>query len=109
LSTALNTGKKQSDGAPVISSIDQLTAYLAAGSKPKDEWRIGTEHEKFVYCRQQLCPVPYDGEIGIRNILEKLSVETGWEIIRENGLPIGLKGGGASVSLEPGGQAGRAV
>ena len=90
--------------APIIESKDQLTAYLASGSKPKEQWRIGAEHEKFVFCRTQLCPVPYEGEIGIRSILEKLSVEIDWEIIRENGLPIGLKGDGASVSLEPGGQ-----
>lgn len=88
----------------MIESNDQLTAYLAAGCKPKTEWRIGTEHEKFVFCRTSLEPVPYEGETGIRAILEKLGQETGWSIIAENDLPIGLKGEGASVSLEPGGQ-----
>ena len=90
--------------SPVVESVDQLTAYLESGCKPKDQWKIGTEHEKFVFCRTNLKPVPYEGEAGIRAILEKLAVETGWEIIRENDLPIGLKGEGASVSLEPGGQ-----
>ena len=90
-------------GAPV-ESVDQLTAYLESGCKPKAQWKIGTEHEKFVFCRTNLRPIPYEGEAGIRAILEKLSIETGWDIIREHDLPIGLKGEGASVSLEPGGQ-----
>lgn len=90
--------------SPVVETVDQLTAYLESGCKPKDRWKIGTEHEKFVFCRTNLKPVPYEGESGIRAILEKLGAETGWEVLRENGLPIGLKGEGASVSLEPGGQ-----
>ncbi len=100
----MSTAKEQTGDAPSIQSADELTAYLAAGSKPKALWKIGTEHEKFVFCRTSLKPVPYGGENGIRAILEKLSEEKGWEILRENDLPIGLKGDGASVSLEPGGQ-----
>ena len=87
-----------------IESLDALTAYLASGSKPKSDWRIGTEHEKFVYCRETLKPVGYDGANGVRTILERLSEETDWQIIWEGETPIGLKGEGASVSLEPGGQ-----
>ncbi len=91
------------DHAP-IESVDQLTAYLESGAKPKKDWRIGTEHEKFVYCRKTLAPVPYEGENGIRAILERLSASTGWALVMEGDHPIGLKGEGASVSLEPGGQ-----
>ena len=100
----MTTANEQTGLSPKIESLDQLTEYLASGCKPKDEWRIGTEHEKFVFCRTSLKPVPYEGEAGIRAILEKLGQETGWDIIAENGNPIGLKGEGASVSLEPGGQ-----
>jgi glutamate--cysteine ligase len=100
----VSTVKKQSGDAPPIDSTDQLAAYLAAGAKPKDQWKIGTEHEKFVFCRTSLLPVPYEGAAGIRAILEKLSEEDGWSVIAENDLPIGLKGEAASVSLEPGGQ-----
>ncbi len=93
---------------PVIEDLDQLTAYLASGCKPKQEWRIGTEHEKFVFSRKTLKPVPYEGETGIRAILEALSRETGWALVMEgdgaDAHPIGLKGDDASVSLEPGGQ-----
>lgn len=100
----MTTGKDKKDNAPVIEGKTQLVDYISSGCKPKDQWRIGTEHEKFVFCETNLTPVPYDGPAGIRAILEKLSAETGWAIIAEDGLPIGLKGDGASVSLEPGGQ-----
>lgn len=100
----MTTATEQTGQSPRIESIDQLAAHLASGAKPKDQWRIGTEHEKFVFCRESLKPVPYEGAAGIRAILEKLSEQTGWDIIAEKGLPIGLKGEGASVSLEPGGQ-----
>lgn len=100
----MTTAQGDAAAAPIVERKEQLVDYLSAGCKPKDDWRIGAEHEKFVFCRTSLKPVPYEGEAGIRAILEKLSSETGWSIIAENGLPIGLKGEGASVSLEPGGQ-----
>ena len=100
----MTTGKEPSGAAAPVESKAQLVDYLASGCKPKDKWRIGTEHEKFVFCRTNLKPVPYEGDSGIRVILERLAAETGWEVISEGDLPIGLSGEGASVSLEPGGQ-----
>lgn len=100
----MSVERQASGELPPIESLSELTAFIAEGEKPKDQWRIGTEHEKFIYCRDTLKPVGYDGENGIRAILEKLHQTTGWEKIFDNGLPIGLKGEGASVSLEPGGQ-----
>ena len=99
----MTTGHGASN-SPTVESTQQLSDYLASGCKPKDQWRIGTEHEKFVFCRKTLKPIPYEGEAGIRALLEKLGAHTGWELIVEDDHPIGLKGGGASVSLEPGGQ-----
>ncbi|WP_120009836.1 glutamate--cysteine ligase [Teichococcus vastitatis] len=80
----------------------QLAEWFAAGSKPCDAWRIGTEHEKFGFRRDDLSPPPYEPG-GIRAMLEGLQA-LGWEPILDSGKPIGLKRGGASVSLEPGGQ-----
>lgn len=100
----MTTANPQDPSAPPIETLDQLTSYLEKGCKPKADWRIGTEHEKFVYCRTSLKPVGYEGETGIRAILEALAARTGWQLIVENDKPIGLKGDGASVSLEPGGQ-----
>jgi glutamate--cysteine ligase len=91
----------EADPTP-ISHVRDLAGWFAAGSKPRDAWRIGTEHEKFGFRRQDLSPPPYEPE-GIRAVLEGLAGK-GWEPILDRGKPIGLKRGGASVSLEPGGQ-----
>ncbi|MEM8948131.1 MAG: glutamate--cysteine ligase [Pseudomonadota bacterium] len=90
-------------GAP-ITDYRQLIEHLESGCKPKADWRIGTEHEKFAYCHTSLKPLPYEGDVGIRALLDGLADQFGWERVNENGLPIALKKGGASVSLEPGGQ-----
>lgn len=93
----------QSGGGP-IESFDDLAGYLEAGCKPKSDWRIGTEHEKFGYCRDTLRPLPYDGDRSIRAMLEGLRDRYGWAPLDEGGNIIGLTRGGANVSLEPGGQ-----
>ncbi|MFC3123546.1 glutamate--cysteine ligase [Pseudoroseomonas globiformis] len=85
-----------------ISSTRELAEWFAAGSKDRADWRIGTEHEKFGFRRDDLSPPPYEPD-GIRAMLEGLE-RLGWEPILDSGNPIGLKRGGASVSLEPGGQ-----
>ncbi len=87
-----------------IESKQQLIDYIASGSKPKNEWTIGTEHEKFVYCVDTQKPVPYHGERSINAILNALKKEFDWEPIMEGDYIIGLKKDGQSVTLEPGGQ-----
>jgi glutamate--cysteine ligase len=92
----------QSGGGP-IEHHSQLAEYLADGCKPKSEWRIGTEHEKFGYCKDTLRPLPYAGERSIEAVLEGLRDRYGWNELREGGYLIGLTKDGANVSLEPGG------
>ncbi|CUA88289.1 glutamate--cysteine ligase, plant type [Chelatococcus sambhunathii] len=94
-----------SDTTP-IGSRDDLVAYLEAGCKPKDAWRIGTEHEKIPFYTADLAPVPYEGERGVRRLLEGMQGLLGWEPIMEDDHPIGLYDvtGGGAISLEPGGQ-----
>jgi glutamate--cysteine ligase len=93
---------------PVISSRDELVAYFEQGSKPAQEWRIGTEHEKFGFYRHGHGPVPYEGERGIRALLEELKDRFAWDAVTENGNIIALRRKdcpkGGAVSLEPGGQ-----
>ncbi|MEM9967464.1 MAG: glutamate--cysteine ligase [Pseudomonadota bacterium] len=93
----------QSGGGP-IERYEQLAEYLAEGCKPKEDWCIGTEHEKFGYCKDTLLPLPYEGERSIRVMLEGLRDRHAWHPIEENGKLIGLEKGGANISLEPGGQ-----
>jgi len=98
------------DGAPspLARTRDDLVAWIAAGEKPKDAWRIGTEHEKFVFHTEALSPVPYDGPRGIRALMEHLIVRYDWEPILEGDNIIALKRPdgqpGGTISLEPGGQ-----
>ena len=93
----------QQGGGP-IERESQLAEYLAAGCKPRDQWRIGTEHEKFGYCRDTLNPLPYDGPRSIKAVLEGLRDKFGWAPVMEGAHIIGLTKDGANVSLEPGGQ-----
>jgi len=93
----------QSGGGP-IERHEQLAEYLADGCKPKADWRIGTEHEKFGYCQDTLKPLPYDGERSIKAVLEGLRDRFGWSSVLEGDKIIGLEKDGANVSLEPGGQ-----
>ena len=90
----------------LIESVDELVAYLAAGNKPREKWRIGTEHEKFPFYVDGHAPVPYGGERGIRAILEGMQQKLGWDPIMDAGRIIGLvePTGQGAISLEPGGQ-----
>ncbi|HEV2649902.1 MAG TPA: glutamate--cysteine ligase [Rhizomicrobium sp.] len=92
----------QSAGGPIESKAD-LVEHLASGSKPRSEWRIGTEHEKFVYDPVTCKPLRYDTKPGIRQLLEGME-RFGWAPVKEGENIIGLTQNGASLSLEPGGQ-----
>ncbi|PSJ61572.1 glutamate--cysteine ligase [Pseudaminobacter soli (ex Li et al. 2025)] len=89
-----------------IESMDELVAYLAEGNKPREKWRIGTEHEKFPFYVDGNAPVPYGGDRGIRALLEGMQRTLGWEPILDEGRIIGLvePTGQGAISLEPGGQ-----
>ena len=96
----------QSASGP-IQSRDDLVRHLSKGCRPRADWSIGTEHEKFVYDLKTHKPVAYEGKPGIRQLLEGMQ-RFGWAPVREGENIIGLKGtgaqNGASLSLEPGGQ-----
>ena len=89
-----------------IESKAQLIEELASGSKPKEQWRIGTEHEKFPFLTDTLGPVPYHGERSIKALLDGLRDRFGWTGVEEGGNIIALSDpkGLGNVSLEPGGQ-----
>ena len=92
--------------SPPIESRSDLIEAMSKGSKPKDQWRIGTEHEKHVFHTNPLRPVAYEGPDGIRALLDGVAAATGWEPFFDEGNPIGLwdKNSLGGISLEPGGQ-----
>jgi glutamate--cysteine ligase len=90
----------------VVESRDALVGWFEAGCKPLGPFRIGTEHEKVPFYRADHFPVPYDGERGIRALLEGMRARLGWEPIQDGENLIGLydANGEGAISLEPGGQ-----
>src|SRR5947207_5607980 len=97
--------RDQVDMTP-IETREELVAWFEAGSKPRSRFRLGTEHEKFVFTVEGHNPVPYQGRRSIRALLEGMQHLLGWEPIIEDGNIIGLFDvtGGGAISLEPGGQ-----
>src|SRR5438105_1470986 len=89
-----------------IETRDELVAWFEAGVKPKSQFRIGTEHEKFAFTVGGYRPIPYEGRCSIRSLLEGMQHLLGWEPIMEAGNIIGLfdVAGGGEITLEPGGQ-----
>jgi glutamate--cysteine ligase len=99
----MTTKTVSESNAAVIESRDQLITSFARGEKPAERWRIGTEHEKFVYAVGDHHAPSYDEPSGIRALLGELE-QYGWQPVLEGGTAIALSGADGSVSLEPAGQ-----
>ncbi len=83
---------------------DELLEYFHDGSKPRAEWRVGAEFEKFAIERSTGRHLTYGEPGGIRTILEALVERFAWEPHFEGEHLTTLSRGGAMISLEPGGQ-----
>jgi glutamate--cysteine ligase len=93
----------KSPGVP-LTDKRQLVEYHASGNKPPSAWRVGTEHEKFVFRHNDLRRVPYEGPDGIGALLQGL-LRFGWDPVMEAGNIIALENDArCSITLEPGGQ-----
>lgn len=99
----MSTKTVSDTSAAVIETRDQLIGYFVGGEKPAERWRIGTEHEKFVFRTSDHRAPSYDEPGGIRDLLLALT-EFGWKPIEENGKVIALAAKDGTVSLEPAGQ-----
>ncbi|HNN56321.1 MAG TPA: glutamate-cysteine ligase family protein, partial [Novosphingobium sp.] len=99
----MSTRQVSDSNDPVIERRDQLIAPMIAGEKPQARWRIGTEHEKLVFCRKDHHAPSYDEPGGIRDLLLALK-DFGWKEVIEGGNVIAMAGSDGTVSLEPAGQ-----
>lgn len=88
----------------MIENPDQLVAMLEDGCKPRDQWRIGTEHEKFGWLTDTRAPLPFAGARSISALFTGMIEKYGWQPVHEGDKVIGLSRNHASISLEPGGQ-----
>jgi glutamate--cysteine ligase len=99
---------RDDDAERPIESRDELIAHFEAGCKPRSEWRIGTEHEKFGFHTADFSPVPYEGPSGIQALLGEMASRFGWQPVYEADSIIALNHPnselGGSITLEPGGQ-----
>jgi glutamate--cysteine ligase len=98
----MTTRTEDSFSRPIESRADLLSTF-EGGEKARDAWRIGTEHEKFVYRVEDHRAPSYDEPGGIRDLLNGLT-EFGWKPVVEAGNVIALAGPDGNVSLEPAGQ-----
>ena len=97
------TTRTDEKASPLIESRDDLLSVFSGGEKPRSAWKIGTEHEKFVYRVSDRRAPAYDEPGGIRDLLGALT-EFGWRPVIENGNVIALSGDDGTISLEPAGQ-----
>ena len=91
----------------IISCKEQLIDWFKEGEKNKEEWRVGTEHEKFAYnyskSENRYYPLEYSNKNGVEEFLNEIA-QSGWKKIEEQGKTISLKKENQSITLEPGGQ-----
>lgn len=95
-----------SGNATPITDVRQLVEHHARGEKPRAQWKIGTEHEKFAFSRA-LEPLRYrgaGGEPGIADLLAGMQSCCGWRPLVDHGEVIALESNEGSIALEPGGQ-----
>lgn len=97
------TQRTDTGDSPPIESRADLLSVFEGGEKPPEDWRIGTEHEKFVYRVEDHRAPSYDEKGGIRDLLMGLT-DFGWNPVIENGNVIALTGADGTISLEPSGQ-----
>ena len=99
----MSTRQDSENDDPIVENILQLAEPMAAGEKPREAWRMGTEHEKLVYRTRDFQAPSYDEPGGIRELLLSMQ-EFGWTPVEEGGKVIALKGSDGAISLEPAGQ-----
>jgi glutamate--cysteine ligase len=80
-----------------------LIHYFEQGCKPPEAWGIGTEHEKFLYRKDDLQRLGHNTKPGIIQIMQHIQ-RSGWAPVTEEGNIIALTKDGASITIEPGGQ-----
>ena len=87
-----------------VEGVGELLAYFGAAETTREDWAVGTEHEKVGVYADTGDRVPYEGPYGIGALLDKVYAAVGWERVEELGRVVALQKDGASITLEPGGQ-----
>jgi len=88
----------------IIENNNQLKNYFLSGYKPKEEFKVGCEYEKFAIFTPELKSLDYYGDKGIYSLFKGLEKNYNWEPEYEGENIISLFKNSSSVTLEPGGQ-----
>ncbi|MEE8394540.1 MAG: glutamate--cysteine ligase, partial [bacterium] len=88
----------------ILTPAEDLPTYFRASEKPRDRWRVGTEHEKMGFYRATRSPIPYQGARGIRAFLQAFVDTYGWSPVMEGETLVALTRDEAAITLEPAGQ-----
>lgn len=96
--------REQPDLERPVNGVPDLIDHLRAGEKPREAWRVGTEHEKLGLRREGFRPVPYSDDRGLRTLLESLVSDHGFAPLHEGDVLVGAERAGERITLEPGGQ-----
>ena len=84
----------------MIDTKEKIIKYFQSGIKDKKNFKIGIEHEKFLFDNKNNKRIDYSG---IKEMFSAL-LEFGWNPILEKKNIIGLNKGGKNITLEPGNQ-----
>ncbi|HET6439741.1 MAG TPA: glutamate-cysteine ligase family protein [Anaeromyxobacter sp.] len=93
----------RAQSSPLVRTIDDLCRFFAERERPREEWKVGLEHEKLGVLSGGTTPLPYEGPQGIASVLREFS-RRGYEPFEEDGEIIAAQCGQLTVSIEPGGQ-----
>jgi len=81
-------------------SKEQIIKYFKSGIKEKKDFKIGIEHEKFLFDSKNNKRIDYSK---VKEMFSALN-EFGWSPIKEGKNIVGLNKGGKNITLEPGNQ-----
>ena len=84
----------------MINTKEQIIEYFKSGIKKTQDFKIGIEHEKFLFNNHDNKRIDYSK---VKEMFSAL-LEFGWNQILEKENIIGLNKGGKNITLEPGNQ-----
>lgn len=86
---------------------DDFRQFFQQACTPERDWKIGTEHELFVFDVLTNKPIPFEGDVSISALMEEMQA-FGWQLEKgsknTSGHSMAMKRDGASLTLEPAGQ-----
>jgi glutamate--cysteine ligase len=89
--------------SPEVRDVEELVGWFRERERPRQDWKVGLEHEKILLRRGTLAPVPYEGPGGVAEVLRAFT-RFGYVPFEEDGRIIASQKAGLTVSIEPGGQ-----